>query len=167
MQLFIRNIDGSQPVQLTFNKDRSWMPSICPDGQKIAYVMSKNTSIEIYLIHMDGTGNQQITFGGLNITPVWNPDGKYILYTHAINGGKVPRRIYKMNPDGSNKENLINETGDFSDMVPSISPDGSQFVFTSDRSGPEQFEIWRADIDGNNLVRLTHVAYDEDIQANI
>lgn len=43
-----------------------------------------------------------------------------------------------------------------SDLSPLTSSDGRYVVFTSDRSG--NFEIWRMDMDGGNLLRLTNSA---------
>jgi Tol biopolymer transport system component len=168
LQLFIRDIDGSNPVQLTFNSFKSWMPAISPDGTRIAYARQMPGTIEIWLISVDGKVNRQIASGDINITPEWSPDGKEIFYTHGDSGDPgTLRRIYKMKPDGSGKEQLIKEEGSFSEMIPSISPDGKQIAFTSNRSGKEKYEIWKADIDGTNLTRLTTVSYDSVLQANI
>jgi TolB protein len=168
LQLFIHDIDGSNPTQITFNSNKSWMPAISPDGKKVAYVEESNSSADIYLITIGGTENQLLAAGGINITPVWTPDGNHILYTHSPTlDGTIPQRIYIMEAKGFNKTALINETGSYSEVVPTISPDGSQVAFASDRSGHDQFEIWKANIDGTNLTQLTTIAYDSNIQANI
>lgn len=168
LQLFIRDIDGLNPTQLTFSSNKSWMPAISPNGKKIAYVEESNVSADIYLINIDGTENQLLTSGGINITPVWTPDGNHILYTHTPTlNGTIPQRIFIMEANGFNKTALINETGNYSEVVPTISPDGSQVAFASDRSGHDQFEIWKANIDGANLTQLTTIGYDSIIQANI
>ena len=99
-QLYLRDIDGNNPVQLTFNEDKSWMPAICPDGKKIAYVLQKTNSLDIWYINLDGIDNRKITNGGMNIVPAWTPDGEYIYFTHSINPAGVPPRIYKMDKDG-------------------------------------------------------------------
>jgi Tol biopolymer transport system component len=53
-QLYIRDIDGSNPVQLTFNEHKSWMPAICPDGKKVAYVLQKPDYLDLWYINLDG-----------------------------------------------------------------------------------------------------------------
>ena len=58
-----------------------------------------------------------------------------------MNSAGVPPRIYKMKKDGSQRERVILEEGDFAEWVPSLSPDRSQIVFASDRSSPEKFAI--------------------------
>jgi len=167
LQLFIRNIDGSNPTQLTFNKKKSWMPAISPCGKKAAYVVDAKTSLNLYQINLDGSENKQLTFGGLNIVPCWTPDGKHLLYSHSPAPHKTPVRIYKMDADGKNKKMLLDKKGKYWEMVPTISPDGKQVAFTSNRSGDGKYEIWKVNMDGSNLTRLTTVAYDDDIKANI
>lgn len=166
-QLFIREIDGTNPRQLTFNEGKSWMPAISPCGTKVAYVVDKKTSLNIYQINLDGSGNKQLTFGGLNVVPCWMPDGRQLLYSHSPAPHKFPVRIYKMDADGKNAERLIEGEGKYWEMVPTISPDGKQVAFTSDRRGDDKYEIWKVNIDGSNLTRLTTVGYDSDIGANI
>jgi Tol biopolymer transport system component len=166
-QLYIREIDGNNPVQLTFNEFKSWMPAICPDREKVAYVLQQTNSLDIWYINLDGSNNRKITNGGMNIVPAWTPDGEYIYFTHSMNPAGVPPRIHKMKSDGSGRERVTKDDGDFAEWVPSLSPDASRIVFASDRSGPEKFEIWKANIDGTGLVRLTEAGYDDEIGANI
>ena len=88
-QLFVRDIDGSNPRPLTSNQSKSSQPSIAPGGDKIAYIMEGAASVDIYVINSDGTGNHKITHGGVNITPCWSADGKYILFAYAPPSGKL------------------------------------------------------------------------------
>jgi len=168
LQLYIRDIDGSNPIQFTFNSLKSWMPAISPNGDKIAYVQESSISTDIYTINFDGTGNKKITSGGINIAPSWTPDGNMILYTHSPTlNGLIPRRIYMMNPNGGEIEKLIDENGSYEEVVSTISPDGNKVAFASNRSGDEMFEIWVVDIDGANLKKLTSTSYDPVVEANV
>lgn len=65
--------------------------------------------------------------------------------------------IYQQNDDGSGLVRLTNDTS--FDGLPSWTPDGSQFAFSSsrDRSGPG-LDIWRMNADGSGLQRLTSAA---------
>ena len=86
----------------------------------------------------------------------WTPDAKWLIYT----GGRVPKGakdneydIYKIASDGSGKEiNLTNSAG--LDDGPEVSPDGKKIYFNSTRSG--QMQIWRMDLDGKNVERVTN-----------
>jgi Tol biopolymer transport system component len=57
-----------------------------------------------------------------------------------------------MDSNGSNKTNLTANTGVF-DAFPEWSPDGTQFVYDSDR--PALDDVWVMDADGTNETQLT------------
>lgn len=95
---------------------------------------------------------KQITFGSPGQNNGWNGlksmrDGR-IIYTKQVNN---TRTIWSAEEDGSNQKQLI--PGGGINILPSV-PDNEKFViFQSSRSGNPA--VWRADIDGNNLIQLT------------
>jgi Tol biopolymer transport system component len=62
--------------------------------------------------------------------------------------------IFEANPDGTGLRRLTDTPG--YDAEGSYSPDGRHIVFTSNRSGPDSFELYVMDRDGKNVRRLTH-----------
>ncbi len=61
--------------------------------------------------------------------------------------------IFEANPDGSGLKRLTDAKG--YDAEGSYSPDGKQIVFCSNRSGPENLELYIMDADGKNVRQLT------------
>ena len=82
----------------------------------------------------------------------WTPDGK-IVYTTS---DTLNQYLAIMNPDGIDQKPLTDPARDRGhvDSVLTVSADGRYIFFHSDRVSGE-FDIWRADIDGSNLKRLT------------
>lgn len=88
-------------------------------------------------------------------TPVFSPDGRYLLVTMDSGGGTD---IYRLNPDGSGRVRLTRtplwvtampgQPKPWHNVSPTWSPDNSQIAFLTDRSG--QWEIWLMNIDGSN-----------------
>jgi Tol biopolymer transport system component len=62
--------------------------------------------------------------------------------------------IFEANPDGTGLRRLTDSPG--YDAEGSYSPDGKHIVFSSNRSGPENFELYIMDADGKNVRQLTH-----------
>jgi serine/threonine protein kinase/Tol biopolymer transport system component len=60
--------------------------------------------------------------------------------------------LWVANHDGTEQKQLTAFTNQVN-VRPSVCPSGRHIVFVSDRAGPRN--IWRVDIDGSNLVRLT------------
>lgn len=80
-------------------------------------------------------------------TPVFSPDGRYLLVTTPSGGGMD---IYRLNRDGSGRVRLTKtplwvtampgQPKPWHNVSPTWSPDGNQIAFLTDRSG--QWEIW-------------------------
>jgi TolB protein len=62
--------------------------------------------------------------------------------------------IFEADPDGGNLKRLTDSKG--YDAEGSYSPDGKQIVFTSNRSGPENLELYIMNSDGSNVRKLTN-----------
>lgn len=109
----------------------------------------------IQVINADGTGQTKLTEGGtiLDDDPVYSPNGSKIAFTRA-SGFKSD--VCVMNADGTNVVTVISGSGPptSQNRHPSWSPDGTRFVFTSNRGGTGA-EIWIANADGTGLVKLT------------
>ncbi len=127
--------------------------SLPADGSNLLAVQVQEQS-NVWVAPADNfAAGKQITFGSFGQNNGWNgigwmPDGK-IMYTKSSDKGVT---IWTMNADGSNQKQLIPNGGD--SLYPAVTSDGHFVVFQSNRSGMSA--IWRADIDGGNLVQLTH-----------
>src|SRR6476469_354768 len=57
------------------------MPSLSPDGRKIAFMSDREGDIETYVMDVDGTHPQRLTHSpGRDAHPEWSPDGKKIWF---------------------------------------------------------------------------------------
>lgn len=81
-EVFVMNVDGTNPVNLTKNAAYDGWPMWSPDGKKIVFSSNRAGPANIgqlYLINRGGTGLQQITDGpGSFVQPSWSPDGNKI-----------------------------------------------------------------------------------------
>lgn len=80
-------------------------------------------------------------------SPKWSPDGQQFVYSSCLGG---TCGVILSNITGASPKLLTDHP---SDTNPEISPDGSTVVFMSERAG--NWEIYRVDIDGENLMALT------------
>jgi eukaryotic-like serine/threonine-protein kinase len=77
-------------------------PKLSPDNKKIAVVIRDGQDYDIWVYDIARKTLSKLTFGGLNRTPVWSPDGKTIAYTKRTKDGKP--RIFVKPYDGSGDE---------------------------------------------------------------
>jgi len=161
--LYLMRVNGSEVINLTNTPDRSeGRGRFSPSGQYIVYDsdVSGNWEIHIAKLTADGLSNMvQLTRRPdfRNRLPSFSPLGDVIIFrSELISGGMEGSGIHMIRPDGTGLVSLASGERDF---FPSISPDGQTILFLSDRNGSS--EIYYADLDGNNMARLT---YDNKLQ---
>ncbi len=146
--IFVMNADGSAPVRLTSNRDRS--PSWSADGRQIAFTSARDGNDEIYVMNVDGSAVTRLTTNSASDRePSWSPKGRRIAFTSNRDGNE---EIYVMNADGSAQTRLTNNPT--TDRSPTWSPDGQRIAFASDSGF--NFDIYAMNLDGSALTRLTN-----------
>ena len=139
--VFLVDVESGVQTPLTAGRFPSWSP----DGQRITFDSSGNTS-KLFVINNDGSGVEQIANQppARNIRPDWSPNGRQIAFASGPNGSE---KIYVIDADGSDLRLLT------SGNAPDWSPNGRQILFQSTRDGNS--EIYVMDADGSNQTRLT------------
>ena len=80
------------------------MPSISPDGQKIAYVSKATGIAQVWMMNIDGTDQHQLTnLGGCNRV-LWSPDGGTLAFASRDDTGHS--QLFLMDPDGGSVRQL-------------------------------------------------------------
>ena len=74
-QLFVMNVDGSQPNQITHDTNDYDDPQWSPDGKKIVATGNVDNRERIYILNPDGSGLEPLTPPDIRaIHPSWSPD---------------------------------------------------------------------------------------------
>lgn len=81
-QIYIMDQQGGTRKQLTFEGD-NFAPAVSHDGQKIAYISTMGGSAELWMMNIDGSSPEQITFMKANKIgqPRWDSHDQYVLFT--------------------------------------------------------------------------------------
>ncbi|MFB0565262.1 MAG: prolyl oligopeptidase family serine peptidase [Candidatus Aminicenantaceae bacterium] len=73
-------VSGGKPVQLTTSPKSDHSPRWSPDGEKIAFISTRDGTANLYLIRIDGGEAQKVTSSETGLySPIWTKDGRYIV----------------------------------------------------------------------------------------
>ena len=110
---------------------------------------------EIYIMRADGTGQRRLTnVNGYDGGPFFSPDGKRIVWRRFDEQGLIAD-VWMMNTDGSDQRQVTR----FKSMswAPYIHPSGEYLLFSSNKLGFENFEVYMVDVAGTKEpVRVTY-----------
>jgi TolB protein len=150
-EIWVMDWDGGNQRQVTHFNSLSIEPSVSPDGSKIAFTSYAKGTPGIFVFSVDPVRDLHFynQSASVNSAPSFTPDGKQILYSSSAGGCC---RIFSANPDGSGFKPVTHSS--YIDTEPKVNPKtGSDVVFVSGRSGPQQ--IYHMNIDGGDIERLS------------
>ena len=135
------------------------MPSVSPNGKKLAYVEQVDHSLAIRISDLDGLNIRTLTEGGMNLIPSWFPDSEQLIFMKVSPKPKQdPARnaqIYTVNLETGIARRLFSDEEQlkYSNAMPVISPKGDRIAFVSNRSG--DMRVWMSALDGSGAKLLS------------
>ena len=167
--IYLMDIDGRNQRPLIDIEGAQRAPVFSPDGQKIAFESKAPTqgtesepggtapgdensaTLEIYVIHTDGTNTKQLTDNDVDDGhPTWAPNGKQIAFTGMVDD---IYHIFSVNADGGTIQRLTyGNTG--SHYHPTFSPDGKRIIYVS--NAHNHYTLWMMNADGTSKTQLTN-----------
>ncbi|RKU15444.1 hypothetical protein C6500_19875 [Candidatus Poribacteria bacterium] len=163
--IYLMDVDGRNQRPLIDIEGAQRAPVFSPDGKKIAFESKaptqeaqsepgsteNNDTLEIYVIHIDGTNIKQLTHNDVDDGhPTWAPNGRQIAFTGMVDD---IYQIFSVNAAGGAVQQLTHEnTG--SHYHPTFSPDGKRILYVS--NAHNHYTLWMMNADGTNKTQLTN-----------
>ena len=113
-------------------------PTVSPDGTRIALALAEGgRNADIWTFDLDGGSPTRITTRGENTSPVWTPDGEWLLFWSERDG---IRTVYRKRSDGTGDEVRV-VSGEQGRPV-AVTPSG-EWLTTNHRD-----DIWMVPVNG-------------------
>ena len=122
--------------------------AVSPDGTRIALILSKGGSPDVWVCDADGKNLKQLTTTKAEeSSPCWSPDGRTICFSSRDSGISALWTV----PASGGPMTRLKTAGVSNATEPDWSPDGKQIVFTTQRGG---FEICVVPAEGGEAKTL-------------
>ncbi len=119
-----------------------------PDGRKVAMILSKSGSPDVWVMNADGSGLTQLTKTPEDeSSPCWSPDGQWVCFATKVQGRRQLAKV----PSVGGSMQRITTAGVSNPTEPDWSPDGKWIAFT--RQGGD-FDICVVEARGGTAMLL-------------
>jgi TolB protein len=130
--IYSHNLTSGERVVFAKYPGMNSSVAVSPDGRRVAMVLSKSGSPDIWVANIDGSGLTQLTTTKEDeSSPCWSPDGSKICFASRLN----ERRALFVVPSTGGAMTRLNTGGVANPSEPDWSPDGRTIVFTSQMGG--------------------------------
>ena len=151
--IWVQQVSGGDPVQITKGPGHNWQPDWSPDGKYIAY-RSEDGDGGLFVVPALGGEGLERKIASFGYYPRWSPDSSQILFQTTPLA--VANRFYIANLSGSPPHEVLR--GLFPDSVASVSaawhPDGKRITVWAWDSAPAPIPtFWTAPIVGGMAIR--------------
>jgi Tol biopolymer transport system component len=159
-EIFSMDADGRNVKRLTDGEGQNFWPTYSPDGEQIAFTRDRDGGTGIWIMSSDGSNARKIvskmpTFPSYSVLrrptharSAFTSDGSSILF-EAVNDDNID--IFSVSVSSGVVTQLTDDES--SDRTPTMSPDGSTIVFTSNRSNENA--MYTMGPDGSDPTRLS------------
>jgi TolB protein len=125
--IFYHSLSSGQRRVIAGYSGLNTSAAVSPDGSKVAMILSKSGSPNVWVCNADGSDLVRVTKGLEDSSPCWSPNGDWICYAAKLGGRRALAKV----PAGGGEPQRLSTAGVLNPTEPDWSPDGKWIAFTS------------------------------------
>ena len=136
--IWVQQVTGGDPVQITKGAGHNWQPGWSPDGKFIVY-RSEYGNGGLFVVPALGGQGLERRIASFGYFPRWSPDGSQILFQTQFTPLEVTNKFYVVHLDGSPPREVLAEFLAQHKLRPGSAawhPDGKRVTVWLSRGGP-------------------------------
>jgi Tol biopolymer transport system component/DNA-binding winged helix-turn-helix (wHTH) protein len=158
LDIWVQQVSGGDPVQVTKGPGHHWQPDWSPDGKYLAY-RSEESDGGLYIVPALGGAGLERRISSFGYFPRWSPDSSQILFqTHFAPLGSI-NKFYLAHRDGSAPKQVLAEFLEHHKLWPTAAvwhPDGKRITVWAEDAAPSPsfrivVSIWTVPISGEPI----------------
>ena len=149
-QRILATVDRTGKVQpLSLPPQNYAHPRVSPDGSRLAYGLDDGREANVWIMDLKGTAPpRRLTFGGRNVNPIWNPDGRSVTFQSNREGDWG---LYQQQADGTVAAKRLTKSEPATPHIAqSWSPDGKTLTYRLAATGLNVSGVMSLALEGDN-----------------
>ncbi len=137
LDVWVKQVSGGDPIQITKGKGNNWQPDWSPDGRYIAY-RSEDGAGGLFVIPALGGASLERRMSFFGYHPRWSPDGSKILFQTHFTWLDANDKFYVAQVDGGEPREILAQNIAEHDLWPASAmwhPDGKRVTVWVGRTG--------------------------------
>jgi Tol biopolymer transport system component/DNA-binding winged helix-turn-helix (wHTH) protein len=159
--VWVQQVSGGDPVQVTQRLGHNWQPDWSPDGQYIAY-RSEEGDGGLYIIPALGGAGLERRISSFGYFPRWSPDSSQILFQTHFAPLDTANKFYLAHLDGSVPKQVLAEFLAHHKLWPAAAvwhPDGKRVSVWAEDEAPSPSirtvaSVWTVPISGEPAIKM-------------
>ncbi|CAN5791071.1 amidohydrolase family protein [soil metagenome] len=139
--LYTLPMAGGTATRFTHGMGFDSQPRFSPDGRRVVFISDRDGGENVWIMSVDGRDTTQLTRGKNDRyqSPVWMPDGDYVVVTREVGGrGGQQGKLWMYHTRGGTGQALIREPAPLRTVGATPTSDG-RYIWFSQRTGGWQY----------------------------